>query len=82
MFAAITMSDGCSVTGIGFKGFDAAFDITDTSDVRISNVRVEGRVAVKGSRAKRPLMVDITHSHNTPQTNLALAIRSAIYGNV
>lgn len=93
MFTAFKMADGSSVTGCSFVGFDAAFDVTDAKDVQISDVHVSGRVAVKGSRAHRLSVADVTHSYQpnkassvhsyqlTP-TKLAIAIRRAIYGYV
>lgn len=82
MFTAFKMSDGSSVSGISFVGFDAAFDVTETKGVRISDVNVEGRTAVKGSRFKGLVVTDLTHSYRPCPTNLSFAIRSAIYGNV
>jgi len=82
VYTAIRVSTECSISDVSFEGFDAAFDITDSKDVRISRVNVDGRVAVKGSRAKRLLLADITHSYSPCPTYLALAIWRAIYGNV
>lgn len=83
MYAAFyNMADGITVSGFTFVGFDAAFDVTDSKDVRISHINVEGRVAVKGSRASGLLLQDVTHSYRPCLTILAHAIRRAIYGHV
>lgn len=82
MLTAVRMADGGSVTGIGFDGFDTAFDVTDTNGVRISNVAVAGRVAVKGTRAKDLTLTNIAHSYRPIPNLLAFAIRRAIYGYV
>lgn len=82
MFTAVKLADGCSITGMGFVGFDAAFDATDTKGVRISNVRVDGRVVMKGARAKDLTVTNITHSYRPTPKLLAFAIWRVIYGDV
>ena len=82
MFTAFRLADGSSVTGIGLVGFDAAFDATDTKGVRISDVRVDGRVVMKGARVRDLTATNITHSYRPTPNLLAFAIGRVIHGDV